>query len=88
MENFVHFLYQGGSNFDSKFWNMQKEISGRHLRKKTNYQWRQVLLNVRKQLESPTIQMPINATGRWSSVLWAKWAEELDYNYFESQQKL
>jgi hypothetical protein len=88
MENFVHFLYQGGSNFDSKFWNNQKEISGRHLRKKTNYQWRKVLLNVRKQLESPTMQMPVDATGRWSSALWAKWAEELDYDYFDNQLKL
>jgi hypothetical protein len=84
IENFVYFLYQGGSTFDSKFWNVTKEKSARQLRNKSNgSRWRLVLLNIKKALENPTLHIDSNQTGRWSPEHWIRWSNNLGYDYFK-----
>jgi tryptophan halogenase len=86
IENFIYFLYQGGSTFDSKFWNITKEKCARNLRSKTSHRWRLVLLNIKKELENPALRQDASMTGRWSPDLWVKWAENLEYDYFKDTQ--
>jgi len=87
IENFIYFLYQGGSTFDSKFWNVTKEKSARQLRNKSNgSRWRLVLLNIKKALQHPELRIDASQTGRWSPELWIKWSKNLGYTYFEDEQ--
>jgi len=86
IENFIYFLYHGGSTFNSKFWNITKEKCTKKLRVKSAHRWRMTLLNIKKAIAHPELNISTDETGRWSKDLWIRWADNLGYDYFKEKE--
>ena len=73
-ENFLNFVYHGGSTFDTKFWKSAKEKATNAL---DNQRWRDTveLINNSKSEN--------DSVARWAVDHWQMWDKNLGYKYFK-----
>lgn len=78
IENFICYMYHGGSNYDSEFWKTAKEKCRLHLRYSDRFQYFITLIRQLKKHEH-------DDTHSWTPFLTANWLDfdkNLQYNYF------
>lgn len=76
-ENFICYVYHGGSIFDSKFWKHTKQVTGDHL--KNNKVFNKTI-EISKQIDENKIDMK---TFPFIPLLWKLLDKNLNYNYFK-----
>ena len=79
IENFIHYVYHGGSTFDSKFWDITKKTSTEKL--KNNQRWHATIEEVRR-CHRDGVVLDNKIVSRWLVKHWVEWEEMLGYNYF------
>ena len=82
IENFIHYVYHGGSTFDSKFWSITKKTSAEKL--KNNQRWHATIEEVRR-CHRDGVVLDNKIVSRWLVKHWVEWEEMLGYNYFNIQ---
>jgi hypothetical protein len=73
-ENFLNFVYHGGSTFDSKFWNMARDKSIKAL---DNQRWQDTIKMVNDSKSEH------ESVARWHVSHWRMWNKNLNYRYFK-----
>jgi hypothetical protein len=77
LKNFVCYVYQGGSNFESNFWNETslkcKNILSNDLR------WSNTVMSINRNISTNNYS---NSVGRWSIPHWLMWDTFFGYNTF------
>jgi hypothetical protein len=79
IENFICFMYHGGSTYDSKFWNITKEKCRAHLHKNERFDY---FIDLMKTLKPHEYEFKM-----WTPFLSTNWVDfdsNLGYNYFNS----
>lgn len=77
IENFICFMYHGGSTYDSKFWNNTKEKCRAHLHKNERFDY---FIDLMKPLKPHEYEFKM-----WTPFLSTNWVDfdkNLGYNYF------
>jgi len=79
-ENFICFVYHGGSTFDSEFWKQTKEKTSKHLA--NSKEWAEQLQSIQtlsflQYTDERIIMEPV------SILLWRLLDDKLNYGYFK-----
>lgn len=83
LENFYHYIYHGGSTFDTPFWNTITKRSSEKL-KNNNPQWDQTVSDVNSCIaDDKIIERPI---GLWQTTKWIDWEDKFGYSYFKKNK--
>jgi len=79
LENFYHYIYHGGSTFDTPFWNTVVTASTDKL--KNNTRWDETVAEVNSCIVGDEIiEKPI---GLWFTEKWIDWEDKFGYSYFK-----
>lgn len=79
LENFYHYVYQGGSIYNTEFWNTIKESSSNKL--KNNTRWDETVNKVNSCItEDGIIEIPV---GFWFAEKWLAWEDKFGYSHFK-----
>jgi|TARA_B110000977_G_scaffold119410_1_gene153883 hypothetical protein len=79
LELFYHYVYHGGSTFDSPFWDKIKTASTAKLA--SNPRWQETINLVNECITEDEIkEIPI---GFWFTEKWIAWEEKFNYSYFK-----
>jgi len=73
LENFLNFVYQGGSTFDSKFWSAAKVNAASAL---NNQRWHDTVTLIKSSKNHESV-------ATWHVDHWHMWDENLNYNLFK-----
>tara|TARA_B110000503_G_C7145206_1_gene412617 strand:+ start:1217 stop:2419 length:1203 start_codon:yes stop_codon:yes gene_type:complete len=79
LENFYHYVYHGGSTYDTEFWNTITKSSTEKL--KNNSRWNETISKVNSCItKEEIIEIPV---GFWFTEKWIAWDDKFNYNYFK-----
>jgi hypothetical protein len=82
LENFYHYIYHGGSTFDTPFWNIITKTSAEKL--KNNARWNSTIAEVNSCIVgNEIIEKPI---GLWFTEKWIDWEDKFGYSYFKKNK--
>ena len=80
LELFAHYVYHGGSKFDSNYWNITKEKSSNKL--KNSARWQRIIQIVRGSTDEEDTVLNNGPVARWAVRHWLQWDRDLYYKYF------
>lgn len=78
LENFICFVYHGGSNYDSKFWRYAKRITSDKI--KYDQSFKKFVEYMHSFKENPNLAGGVKPFSPWS---WFNFDKNFGYNYFE-----
>jgi hypothetical protein len=82
LENFYHYIYHGGSTFNTPFWNTVTKNSTEKL--KNNARWDNTVSEVNSCIVgNEIIEKPI---GLWFTEKWIDWEDKFGYSYFKKNK--
>jgi hypothetical protein len=79
IEMFIHYVYHGGSNFNTKFWETTTKNSSEKLA--NNKRWQATIAEVKKCHDNGVV-LDNKIVSRWLIKHWVEWDKMLGYNYF------
>lgn len=78
-ENFIRYLYQGGSTFNSNFWSIVPEQCKIHL--STNDRWNQIISELQNCYQNG-VRIREQSIASWHITHWEMWERNLRYRTF------
>jgi hypothetical protein len=80
LENFYHYVYQGGSIYKSPFWDKVTNTSSKKL--SCNPRWQETISKVNECItDSGIVEIPV---GFWFTEKWLAWEDKFGYSHFKN----